>query len=443
MPERIIVTSEWRDIGVVKGVRQIQQVITDVGDGVRQTTEVTKNYNKKLVKTGAITKTVKSTMGRFRAELLSVMFLGMAVSKAFSSLLKPAQQNVGIMELWTQLLGILFLPIMLAILPLFLKFMDFFLNLPEGTQMAIGVFVIFMDIIGRMLMLVGMLGLGWFGLVQLWTTAVVPLMTLLGTTFLPFLGIIALVIAAIVLLVLAFNTNFLGIRDLFIGIWGAIVDVFTGAWMIIKGIWDIIAGIFTGDWKRVWEGAKGIFFGIWKIIIALLIKLPVTILKFLLMIPVKIAKFGVKMIAFFLKTALWLWVNRNEWIPKVINAFKELGGKIITWAKGIGERMFEAIMEKIRGVKDFVSNIIGGFKRVAKGGSISTPSSQIGGIVPRDGTRFLHAGERVIPASQNINFNPSIIINVSRGMDEGGIVNRLKQELNEQFAVGLGDLARR
>ncbi|KKL26531.1 hypothetical protein LCGC14_2394380 [marine sediment metagenome] len=93
-------------------------------------------------------------------------------------------------------------------------------------------------------------------------------------------------------------------------------------------------------------------------------------------------------------------------------------------------------------------------KKVAKIGGIfslplagTLPGFQEGGIVPgRLGSPvpiLAHAGERVIPAGQNINFNPSIIINVSRGMDEGGIVNRIKQELNEQYAVGVGDIARR
>ncbi len=47
-----------------------------------------------------------------------------------------------------------------------------------------------------------------------------------------------------------------------------------------------------------------------------------------------------------------------------------------------------------------------------------------------------------IPASQNINFNPSIIVNVSNS-DTSGIMDILRSEMNESFARGVGDLARR
>ena len=49
MPERIIVTGEWRDVGLVKGIKSIQQVVTEVGDGVRQTTETTKIVRKTFI----------------------------------------------------------------------------------------------------------------------------------------------------------------------------------------------------------------------------------------------------------------------------------------------------------------------------------------------------------------------------------------------------------
>ncbi len=427
----------------LKGLVELRQEMVNLGRAGVKVQDNIRQVDNRIKRLGVDTKRATGVFRGFQAQFLSVLFLGMALSRMFSNLLKPAAQNVGIFELWTQLLGIVFLPIMLALLPLFLKMMDFFLNLDPSIQMAMGVFVIFMIILGKFLLLVGILALGWFGLIQVFPAIIGILASIVSIGFLPLIGIILAVIAIIVLLVIAFKTNFLGIKDVVMAVIEGIINVIKGIILIFQGFIDIIVGIFTGDWKKVWEGVKKIFKGAWLVIVKGLGKIALAFIKFLIMLPIKLAVLWLKFVAFMLKTAIWLWVHRAEWIPKVINAFKELGKKMITWAKDIAVKIWEAIIAKITALKDFGKKLISGVKRVAGGGSISTPSSQIGGIVPRTGVRLLHEGERVIPSSQNINFNPSVIVNVGSGTDATGIADVIRLVLNEQFARGVGDLSRR
>src|SRR3990167_894163 len=77
-------------------------------------------------------------MRGFRMEMLSVMFFGMGINRFFSGLLQPAMEAAGIFELISTTLQILFLPVALMLLDVLMPILDWFLNLPEGVQVAIG-----------------------------------------------------------------------------------------------------------------------------------------------------------------------------------------------------------------------------------------------------------------------------------------------------------------
>ena len=86
----------------------------------------------------------------FRMEMLGVMFFGMAMGRLFSSMLRPIAEVFGVFELWTATLQILFLPLMETLFPFLLGLMEFFMNLPEGVKMAIGVFAAFGMVLGKL-----------------------------------------------------------------------------------------------------------------------------------------------------------------------------------------------------------------------------------------------------------------------------------------------------
>ena len=96
--------------------------------------------------------------------LLSVMFAGMALQKSMSRLLRPAAEEVGMFEVFGDILSTTFTPIMEALMPLFEWFSDVMDKLGDGVKIVIGVLTIFLFLLGIGLALGGQLGLAFGGL---------------------------------------------------------------------------------------------------------------------------------------------------------------------------------------------------------------------------------------------------------------------------------------
>lgn len=101
----------------------------------------------------------------FRMEMLGVMFFGMGLQRFFTGLLKPALDATGIFKLWTDVLTVLFLPVVITLLPYLLGFMNWLMNLPEPLKQVIGWFTIAGVVLGTILFLIGMFALGLGSLV--------------------------------------------------------------------------------------------------------------------------------------------------------------------------------------------------------------------------------------------------------------------------------------
>src|SRR3990167_29318 len=367
----------------------------------------------------------------FRMEMLSVMFFGLGIKQLFQGILQPALELAGVFEIFGTTLQILFLPVALLILDVMLKIMDWFVKLPESVQMVIGIIAVVGVVLGTLLFITGLLALGLAGLTMAFGS-IGGALAVFGVVFGGLIAVILIVVGIIALLYLIWTTNFLGMRDLFIEVWQGIVNIFLGVWSIIKGIWDVITGIFTGDWARVWKGVKEIFSGVWKVIVEGLGKILLEVLKFLIMLPIKLAKWAIEFIAFLVETVIWLWTHRSEWIPKVINALGELGIKMIEWAKDIGSKIWDAIMAKISALKDWGSDII----NKVSGGKLGTPikgQKQSGGYIPQTGLYKLHAGETVVPANQSFTSSPTINIYTSGGVDSFSL-NQIQDIIARELA---------
>ena len=102
----------------------------------------------------------------FKMELLSVMFFGMAIQRAFSRLLRPVMETYGVFELFSNVLKIVYLPIMEKIYPIILKVALYFMNLNKSIKLVIGVITILGFVLGTSLFLIGMVGLGIGGLIM-------------------------------------------------------------------------------------------------------------------------------------------------------------------------------------------------------------------------------------------------------------------------------------
>lgn len=60
-----------------------------------------------------------------------------------------------------------------------------------------------------------------------------------------------------------------GLIEHFGGVFGFIADAVGGVIDVFKGLIQFITGVFTGDWEKAWEGIKNIFGGIWDAIVGI------------------------------------------------------------------------------------------------------------------------------------------------------------------------------
>ena len=156
-------------------------------------------------------------MKGFRMEMLGVMFFGMAMQRMFVGLLNPVMEAFGVMDLFRVMLLTLFLPIMEAIFPFLLQFIEWFMNLPGPVKKAIGVIVIVGAVLSTLLMIFGQLFLGIGSLILAWPT-LTALFSTIGGFLIPVIAII------------------MGLIDIFIQ-WGKSVR------KVVRGILTVIAGI--------------------------------------------------------------------------------------------------------------------------------------------------------------------------------------------------------
>ena len=96
----------------------------------------------------------------FRMEMLGVMFFGMAMTRMFGGLLKPAAQAMGIFDLWSETLSIIFLPTMLSLFPAIVNVTGALMNLPTSVQQVFGNIALAGIGLGTVLAVGGTLALG-------------------------------------------------------------------------------------------------------------------------------------------------------------------------------------------------------------------------------------------------------------------------------------------
>jgi hypothetical protein len=214
-------------------------------------------------------------MRQFRMELLGVMFFGQMMSKTLFGLLKPALEMTGIMDIWTIMLQTVFLPLIITLLPYLIKFMEFFINLPDGVKQAIGWFVLLGAILFALLGLLGSVGLFIGSFIGLFSGGGVlaGIGPAIAAAFTGSLVVISAVVGAIILLAyviyLAWKENFGNIRKYMSGFIDGIKQMFSGLFEVIENIFGLFKAIFEGDWDGVKEHLKGIVDGILNFFVGL------------------------------------------------------------------------------------------------------------------------------------------------------------------------------
>lgn len=138
---------------------------------------------------------------------------------------------------------------------------------------------------------------------------------------------------------------------------GYIVDAVGGIITTVKGIVQFITGVFTADWKKAWEGVKNIFKGIWDAIVGLAkaawegIKSPFS---------------GEKAKKFFSD----VWSGIKSAFGNVSDWFKNVFSKAWEAVKNVfskGGKVFDGIKDGIlNGLKKVINGLIDGINKVIK-----------------------------------------------------------------------------
>ena len=95
---------------------------------------------------------------------LSTMFFGMGVQKTFEGLLKPAEDAVGLFDVWNALLTVAFLPAAEWLLGIMIWMLEVFMGLPKPIQDLISFLGLLGLVVGTILSAAGslmLMGVGW------------------------------------------------------------------------------------------------------------------------------------------------------------------------------------------------------------------------------------------------------------------------------------------
>lgn len=326
----------------------------------------------------------------FRMEMLGVMFFGMGIQKFFAGLLRPTLDLVGAFDVMNTAMAIGLLGTGQKLLGWALGFSDWMTDQSPLMQHMIGEFTLWGGIIGAVTFLIGMFALGIGSIIQAFNGALVVILVVGGALFL-----IALAIGGLIFL------------------------------------WK--------NWDRISAKTKKIIFAVAAVLGGLLL----LFVGWIGWIPLAVAAIIVLMDA--IKNSGGV----IEWLKEKFQDFKEwltfipLFGAIIKTVDNIKSKwnsFFSWLGNKMARFKEIIGFITAPIKAGMERFGIMFPKSQFGGFVPQTGLRLVHAGETVIPSSQNLNFNPTV--NITSG--GGGVdANMIKSELNEMWARQLANLARR
>ena len=329
-----------------------------------------KNMNNLGARLAHRTRMMTHGMRGFKMEMLGVMFFGMMISRTFTGLMKTSMEWVGVTEILSEALGILFLPIALKLLDWALVFLEFVQKIPDDMKLWIGVAVLLAAVLGGILFIVGSLALGIGSLIMAFggMAGISSIISSIGSVFAAFggviLAVIAIVVAVIIGMYTAWRDNFMNMKAVVSNFIDGVKKIFAGLWEMIKGVVNIVLGLLSGDFEKFSKGIKQLFSGLGDFIVGVFKAVGNGIMAILIGI-----------------------INA---IRNVINVMFKAGAAIGNFLSG----------------KGFTTQ-----------GALQIPSFDTGGVVPGPvGSPMpiiAHGGERVIPTKGGNSSGEQIVMNVT------------------------------
>jgi len=347
----------------------------------------------------------------------------MALYRVFSVLIRKQLELYGVTEMFGAMLTVVFGPIMEVLAPILYALAEWFMDLPEGVQLAIGAFVILGAILGAVMMVFGQAVLGIGALATMFVTSAATIGIVIAGVALILVGI-GFIIGGIVLIVKNWGES-----------WGKVVEgisyVLGGLALILVGIAIIIGSVplamiaagvaivaavvwVVSKIIQHWDRVKEVF---WNVVNAI--------------------------VGFF----EWLWdkLVGHSIIPDIVNGiidwFKKLPGAIFNWIKGIpgkildvfrgiGKQIYDMIMpksvQKVLGWASKGVSAVGNFLGFAQGGIVPGP-------LGKPMMAMVHGGETITPAGKMGATVLSPTFNINANISSDYDVRKLAEELKRYW----------
>ncbi|KKM80829.1 hypothetical protein LCGC14_1336050, partial [marine sediment metagenome] len=141
-------------------LRKVSETIRQVNTQMGTQVETTRKLNERTNQLSLATRRSTRGMHQFAFEFLGIMFLGMAIQRMFTGLIKTSLEWVGVQEVMSSALGVLFLPVALQILDWAILFFQWVSELSPATQKFLGWIALGGIILGTFLFILGTIVLG-------------------------------------------------------------------------------------------------------------------------------------------------------------------------------------------------------------------------------------------------------------------------------------------
>lgn len=303
-------------------------------------------------------------MRKYRMEILGVIFFSMYLQNVFKGWLQPAMEAFGMFELFSNMLLVVFLPIIEQIFPYFEGFITYMMDLEDSSKKLIGTFAVFGLVLSTIVLWIAKfaIGLGVIGdMIGIGgiSGAFKGFFSIVSRGFAAILGIgaltLAIITAIIIGAVLAWRENFLGFKTWFGLIWEGIKNQFEGVINIIKGLFSAFFALISGDTEAFWDGIKLAFSGFiqfvkgwYQHLIGIFMSLVISIVRIFT---------GYYTIAYDIWRRIFIWIYDIG--QKIISAVKVAWAKVWDIIWGIVLKIYNWLVEKFNAMTDFIKDKFG------------------------------------------------------------------------------------
>ena len=233
----------WADkMGV--NTSRLSQIMSNQGLVFDNLGNVVDKAGRKVTNLNSVMAEGKRRTVRFRMEFLSLLFAGMFLQRTLSGLLRTSLDWVGVTEIMSLALGILFLPVAEDLLEWALKFLDWASDLSDTEKKVLGWFIVVGIAVGGLTFLIAQLGLALGGLAAFEFMTTVSNLLGIGTaatgasTKVSALSLALKGLAALALVTIGFTLAFMAVKEEDIRI--ALAEIFGSALAI--GLAALILG---------------------------------------------------------------------------------------------------------------------------------------------------------------------------------------------------------